>query len=102
MQQKTPVAASGIPFPNNMASGLDLGDRWSRYCMLDNAGAVLEENRVRSTEQALEERFGALSATRFVYLKAGYTSATDYGDVYVHDSTFCVADRPPVAPVNPT
>jgi transposase len=45
---------------------LDLGDLWSRYCILDNAGAVLEENLVRSTEQALEERFGTLSSTRFV------------------------------------
>jgi transposase len=66
MQQKTQVATSGIPFPNNMVIGLDLGDRWSRYCMLDSAGAVLEENRVRSIEQALDERFGRLSATRIV------------------------------------
>ena len=66
MQQRTQVATSGTHFPNDVVIGLDLGDRWSRYCMLDNAGTVLEENRVRSTDQALEERFGTLSATRFI------------------------------------
>ena len=52
MQQKTQAKTSAEPFPNKMVIGLDLGDRWSRYCMLDNAGVVLEENRVRSTDQA--------------------------------------------------
>ena len=66
MQRKMQVTTSAVPFPNTMVIGLDLGDRWSRYCMLDNAGAVLEENRVRSTDQALEERFRTLSPTRFV------------------------------------
>lgn len=33
--------------------GIDLGDRWSRYCVLDRAGAVVEEDRVRTTPPAL-------------------------------------------------
>ena len=28
--------------------GLDLGDRWSRYCVVDGSGAVIEEDRVRT------------------------------------------------------
>lgn len=66
MQQDAQAIASAVPFPNNMVIGLDLGDRWSRYCMLDNAGSVKEEDRVRSTDQALEARFGTLPAMRFV------------------------------------
>ncbi len=66
MQQMTQVAASETPFPNNMVIGLDLGDRWSRFCLLDNAGTVLEEDRVRSTDQALEARFSSLPPMRFV------------------------------------
>jgi len=54
MQRKMQVTTSAVPFPNTMVIGLDLGDRWSRYCMLDNAGAVLEENRVRSTTRRLK------------------------------------------------
>ena len=34
--------------------------------MLDNAGGLLKEDRVRSTDQALVERFGTLPSTRFV------------------------------------
>jgi transposase len=66
MQQKTHATKSATPFPNNMVIGLDLGDRWSRYCLLDNAGGVLKEDRVRSTDRALGERFGTLPSTRFV------------------------------------
>jgi transposase len=66
MQQNLQAIASAVTFPNNMVIGLDLGDRWSRYCMLDNAGSVEEEDRVRSTDQALEARFGTLPAMRFV------------------------------------
>jgi transposase len=46
--------------------GLDLGDKWSRYCVLDSAGAIVEEDRVRSTAEALRERFGHRDATRIV------------------------------------
>lgn len=40
--------------------GLDLGDRFSHFCVLDGEGAVLEEDRVRTTPEALRERFGAM------------------------------------------
>src|SRR5215472_15654598 len=45
---------------------IDLGDRWSRYCVLDQAGRVVEEDRVRTTPEALAMKFGALPATRVV------------------------------------
>ena len=46
--------------------GIDLGDRWSRYCVLDQAGRVVEEDRVRTTPEALAVKFGARPATRVV------------------------------------
>jgi transposase len=50
--------------------GLDLGDRWSRYCILDRNGAVVEEDRVRTSAAALEQRFRQKAAVRMV-LEAG-------------------------------
>ena len=33
--------------------GVDLGDRFSRYCVLNRDGEVIEEGRVRTNEEAL-------------------------------------------------
>jgi transposase len=40
--------------------GLDLGDRFSHFCVLDEEGAVIEEDRVRTNPEAVRERFGAM------------------------------------------
>jgi transposase len=56
----------GTPRTICVVIGLDLGDKWSRYCVLDSAGAVLEENRVRSSAEALIARFGSLPPSRIV------------------------------------
>ena len=50
--------------------GVDLGDRWSRYCVLDRSGTIIEEDRVRTSAEGLEQRFGSTPATRIV-LEAG-------------------------------
>jgi len=44
--------------------GLDLGDRNSWYCVLDEAGHIQLEQRVRTTAKALREVFGAMPRTR--------------------------------------
>src|SRR5215471_17399741 len=44
--------------------GLDLGDRNSWYCVLDEAGHVQLEQRVRTTAKALREVFGAIPRSR--------------------------------------
>jgi transposase len=44
--------------------GLDLGDRNSWYCVLDEAGQIQLEQRVRTTAKALQEVFGAMSRSR--------------------------------------
>src|SRR5882724_9573523 len=50
--------------------GVDLGDRWSRYCVLDRDGTIIEEDRVRTSAEGLERRFGCTPGTRIV-LEAG-------------------------------
>jgi transposase len=44
--------------------GLDLGDRSSFYCVLDEAGDVLLEQRVSTTPKAIKEIFGAMPRSR--------------------------------------
>jgi transposase len=44
--------------------GLDLGDRSSWYCVLDEAGSVLLEQRVSTTPKALREVFGGMPGSR--------------------------------------
>jgi transposase len=44
--------------------GLDLGDRNSWYCRLDEAGQIQREQRVRTTGKALQEVFGAMRRSR--------------------------------------
>jgi transposase len=50
--------------------GLDLGDRYSHYCMLAGTGELVEEGRVASTEAALQKQFGGESPMR-IALEAG-------------------------------
>jgi len=44
--------------------GLDLGDRFSWYCVLDEAGEVVLEQRVGSTPKAMKEVFGGIPRSR--------------------------------------
>jgi transposase len=46
--------------------GLDLGDRQSQLCVVDAAGAVVEERAVATTPEALQRVFGARPAARVV------------------------------------
>ena len=40
-----------------MTVGLDLGDRFSRYCLVNAQGEVVEEGRIRSSEEAMRRHF---------------------------------------------
>ena len=44
--------------------GLDLGDRNSWYCVVDEAGQIQLEQRVHTTAKALQEVFGAMPCSR--------------------------------------
>ena len=44
--------------------GLDLGDRSSWYCVLDEAGEVLLEQKLATTPKAMREVFGRIPRSR--------------------------------------
>jgi hypothetical protein len=40
--------------------GLDLGDRWSFFCVLDEAGKIILEQKVATTPEAMKQTFGKI------------------------------------------
>jgi transposase len=50
--------------------GFDLGDRYSRYCMLSSTGEMMEEGRIQTTAGAIEKHFGSEPRMR-IALEAG-------------------------------
>ena len=53
--------------------GLDLGDRSSWYCVLDEAGDVLLEQKLGTTPKAMKEVFGKMPRSR-IALETGMHS----------------------------
>ena len=50
--------------------GIDLGDRFSYYCVLDEAGEVLLEQKLPTTRPAMQQGFGRMPRSR-VALETG-------------------------------
>src|SRR6202167_1437214 len=46
--------------------GLDLGDRWSFYCVLNERGEVLREEKLQTTPEAMKRTFEMLPRNRIV------------------------------------
>jgi predicted NBD/HSP70 family sugar kinase len=40
--------------------GVDLGDRWSFYCVFDETGKILLEQKVATTPEAMKQTFGKI------------------------------------------
>jgi hypothetical protein len=53
--------------------GLDLGDRSSCYCVLDESGHIVMEQKVSTTAKALQAAFGAMPRSR-IALETGMHS----------------------------
>src|SRR5215469_5467311 len=45
---------------HKLTIGLDLGDRWSCYCVLDEAGKILLEQKVAMTPEAMKQAFSKI------------------------------------------
>src|SRR5438067_797964 len=43
--------------------GMDLGDRWSCYCILDEAGTIILEQKVAMTPEAMKQTFSKIPRT---------------------------------------
>jgi|ERR1700733_14063538 len=66
MKKHTPMAV-GLTLNRKcerLTIGLDLGDRSSCYCVLDEAGDVLLEQKVSTTPKAMREVFGSMPRCR--------------------------------------
>jgi len=50
--------------PERVTIGMDLGDRTSRYCVLDDEGAVVAEGSVATTKKGMLQVFGAVQRCR--------------------------------------
>src|SRR5690348_11765209 len=53
--------------------GLDLGDRSSHYCVLDESGRILAENKTTTSPTAMEAAFGKMARSR-IALETGMHS----------------------------
>ena len=70
----TAPAKATRDFPEQkLTIGLDLGDRSSWYCVLDEAGEVLLEQRLGTTPKAVREVFGGMPRSR-IALETGMHS----------------------------
>jgi len=70
----TAAAKQTKNFPEQrLTIGLDLGDRSSWYCVLDESGAVLLEQRLSTTAQVMREVFGGMPRCR-IALETGMHS----------------------------
>src|SRR5271155_125613 len=44
--------------------GMDLGDRWSFYCVLDEAGKIILEQKLPTTPEAMKQTFSRMPQSR--------------------------------------
>lgn len=50
-----------------MTFGIDLGDKFSHVCVLDETGEVVERSRLRTTKAAMRRRFSGLPRARIAF-----------------------------------
>ena len=60
--QKPTVKTKGTQ--ERITIGMDLGDKTSRYCMLNNNGEILQEGQVTTSKTGMVEAFGSLGRAR--------------------------------------
>jgi transposase len=62
------------PNRDRLTVGVDLGDRWSQYCIVGLEGETLAEGQLRTTQEDVREFFQALTVARVV-IEVGTHSA---------------------------
>ena len=60
----TVATASKNNLHGKLTIGLDLGDRSSWYCVLDEAGEVIHEQKLGTTPKAMKDTFGTMPRSR--------------------------------------
>jgi transposase len=61
---KSPQRVTKIRKPDRVTIGMDLGDRTSRMCFLDEEGEVIREGSVATTKKGMTQKFGAMAHSR--------------------------------------
>ena len=51
-------------FKGQLTIGLDLGDRFSAYCVLDEAGEIILEQKLPTTPEAMKQTLGKMPRSR--------------------------------------
>jgi transposase len=66
MKKISTVVMEGIQIfkDNELTIGMDLGDRISHYCILNEAGEVIWESKLPTTPKGIEEVFGRIPRSR--------------------------------------
>ena len=59
-----PRSGSRIFKGRQLTIGLDLGDRWSWYCVLNEVGEIVLEQRLTTTPEAMKQVFGRMPRSR--------------------------------------
>ncbi len=72
-KSSTAATRSNKNLQGKLTIGLDLGDRSSWYCVLDEAGEVVGEKKLGTTPKAMKEVFAAMPRSR-VALETGMHS----------------------------
>jgi transposase len=72
-KSSTAAAASKKNFSQKLTIGLDLGDRASWYCVLDESGEVIGEQKLSTTPKAMKAVFTAMPRSR-IALETGMHS----------------------------
>lgn len=64
MKKHNTVKRNGKESAEALTIGMDLGDKMSRYCVLNSAGEIIEEAKVATSKKAFEEALGGRRACR--------------------------------------
>ena len=73
MKKLTTAAANRFQKSRSLTIGLDLGDRSSHYCIVDESGRILTESKTATSPNAMEAVFGAMPRSR-IALETGMHS----------------------------
>lgn len=61
---QSPKGGANQRSQESITIGMDLGDKTSRYCVLDQGGAVMREGSVATTRKAMAQAFGRVASSR--------------------------------------
>src|ERR1041385_5580214 len=64
MKKLTTAATNWIGKQERLTIGLDRGNRWSHYCVLDESGRIVTESKTATSPKAMEAVFGGITRSR--------------------------------------